>query len=196
MRRRHAGTGAIVPGMLAAALGWAGLCPSACGAPESATPTRPNILYIFTDDQSRRSIGAYPEAHPWVKTPNIDRLAENGLRFTHCYTGAWCQPSRTCMLTEELYDLDKDPNELDNLSVRKTHHTRLLQLRKEAEREFLKNDGDFIGRRGRWQNHWKMGEVAESFAAESLEDGGGGRIICSRIIGHERIGCRLNVILR
>ena len=67
-----------------------------------ADSARPNILYIFTDDQSRRSVSCYPEAHPWVKTPNIDHLAAGGLRFTHGYTGAWCQPSRACMLTGRL----------------------------------------------------------------------------------------------
>lgn len=59
----------------------------------------PNILYIFTDDQSRRSVSSYPEAHSWVRTPHIDSLAKSGVRFTHCYTGAWCQPSRLSVLT-------------------------------------------------------------------------------------------------
>ena len=36
---------------------------------------KPNILYIFTDDQSFRSVSAYERAHDWVKTPNIDALA-------------------------------------------------------------------------------------------------------------------------
>ena len=48
---------------------------------------RPNILYIFTDDQSIRTISCYPEAHTWVKTPNIDKLAKEGVRFSYCYTG-------------------------------------------------------------------------------------------------------------
>ena len=61
--------------------------------------TRPNILYIFTDDQSRRSVGAYEQAHDWVKTPNIDSLAASGMRFTTCYTGASCQMSRAMMMT-------------------------------------------------------------------------------------------------
>jgi arylsulfatase A-like enzyme len=60
---------------------------------------RPNILYIFTDDQSIRSVSAYPESHEWVHTPNIDKLANSGIRFSSCYTGAWCQPSRAAVLT-------------------------------------------------------------------------------------------------
>ena len=63
---------------------------------------RPNILYIFTDDQSYRSVSAYEGAHDWVKTPNIDALAESGMRFKTCYTGASCQMSRSMMLTGRL----------------------------------------------------------------------------------------------
>lgn len=59
----------------------------------------PNFLFIFTDDQSHRSVGCYQEAHPWVTTPNIDRLAAEGVRFTDAYVGTWCLPSRAMMLT-------------------------------------------------------------------------------------------------
>ena len=37
-----------------------------------AASERPNILYIFTDDQSYRTVGCYPGSYDWVKTPNID----------------------------------------------------------------------------------------------------------------------------
>ncbi len=60
---------------------------------------RPNILFIFTDDQSHRTVSCYPEAYDWVQTPNIDALARRGVRFTHAYIGTWCMPSRTTMLT-------------------------------------------------------------------------------------------------
>ena len=43
-----------------------------------AAQRRPNILFIYTDDQSHRTVGCYPEAFDWVRTPNIDRLAERG----------------------------------------------------------------------------------------------------------------------
>lgn len=65
----------------------------------AATPERPNILFIYTDDHSYRTISAYPEAYPWVRTPNIDRLARRGVRFTAAYNGAWCMPSRATLLT-------------------------------------------------------------------------------------------------
>ena len=60
---------------------------------------RPNILFIFTDDQSHRTVGCYPESYDWVRTPNIDALAENGVRFAHCTMGTWCMASRATLLT-------------------------------------------------------------------------------------------------
>ena len=60
---------------------------------------RPNILFIYTDDQSNRTVGCYPNAFDWVRTPNIDKLAASGVRFDHAYIGTWCMPSRATMLT-------------------------------------------------------------------------------------------------
>ncbi len=71
-------------------------------APKPKSHSRANILYIFADDLSHRAVGCCPEAHDWVHTPNIDRLAKEGVRFTTCYTGAWCQPSRATALTGRL----------------------------------------------------------------------------------------------
>ena len=69
------------------------------GALSAATAERPNILFIYTDDHSYRTLSCYPEAFPWVRTPNIDKLAKEGVRFTAAYNGAWCMPSRATMLT-------------------------------------------------------------------------------------------------
>ena len=65
----------------------------------AATSDRPNILFIYTDDHSHRTVSCYPEAYDWVRTPNIDRLAERGIRFAHAYIGTWCMPSRAMLLT-------------------------------------------------------------------------------------------------
>lgn len=64
--------------------------------------SQPNVLYIFTDDQSHRTVSCYPEAYDWAKTPNIDRIARDGVRFTHAYIGSYCVPSRVSMLTGNL----------------------------------------------------------------------------------------------
>jgi arylsulfatase A-like enzyme len=59
----------------------------------------PNILLIFADDQSYKTVGCYPESFAWVKTPNLDRLAASGVRFHAAYLGSWCMPSRASILT-------------------------------------------------------------------------------------------------
>lgn len=63
---------------------------------------RPNFLFLFTDDQTFRSIGALN--NPAVHTPNIDRLVGRGTTFTHCFnqgswTGAVCVASRAMLNT-------------------------------------------------------------------------------------------------
>ena len=65
----------------------------------AAAAAKPNVLFIYTDDQTHRSVSCYPQAHKWVKTPNIDRLAARGVRFATAYVGSWCMPSRASMLT-------------------------------------------------------------------------------------------------
>jgi arylsulfatase A-like enzyme len=63
---------------------------------------RPNILFVFSDDQSYKTLSCYPEAPDWVHTPNIDALARSGIRFERTYFGAWCMPSRASFLTGRL----------------------------------------------------------------------------------------------
>ncbi len=63
---------------------------------------RPNILFIFSDDQNYKTLSCYPEAPEWVHTPNIDALAKRGVRFERAYFGAWCMPSRASFLTGRL----------------------------------------------------------------------------------------------
>ena len=60
---------------------------------------QPNILFIFTDDHSHRAVGCYPESPDWVKTPHLDSLAKNGIRFANCYMGSWCMGARATLLT-------------------------------------------------------------------------------------------------
>lgn len=59
---------------------------------------RPNILLVLADDQTWRDIGCY--GNDDVKTPNIDALAKEGMRFTRCFTAtAMCSPTRQQLYT-------------------------------------------------------------------------------------------------
>ena len=58
--------------------------------------TRPNIILIMVDDMGYSDIGCYGGE---VKTPNLDQLAENGLRFTQFYNTAKCHTTRAELLT-------------------------------------------------------------------------------------------------
>jgi arylsulfatase len=57
---------------------------------------RPNIILILVDDMSYSDIGCYGGE---IQTPNIDRLAQNGIRFTQMHNTSKCFPSRACLLT-------------------------------------------------------------------------------------------------
>ena len=61
-------------------------------------PQRPNFVIIFTDDQGYQDVGCF--GSPNIKTPNLDRMARQGMRFTDFYVGqAVCTASRAALLT-------------------------------------------------------------------------------------------------
>jgi arylsulfatase A-like enzyme len=82
---------------------------------------RPNILFIMSDDHAVQAISAYGSNRN--ETPNIDRIAAEGVRFDRCYvTNSICGPSRACILTGKyshqngVYD-HYDRHELDGSQV-------------------------------------------------------------------------------
>src|SRR4029453_5591721 len=61
-------------------------------------PRAPNIVLIIADDLGMHELGCYGQK--LIKTPNIDKLAEGGMKFTHFYAGnAVCAPSRCALMT-------------------------------------------------------------------------------------------------
>lgn len=58
---------------------------------------KPNILFILVDDLGWGEPGCY--GHPTMQTPNIDRLASEGVRFTHMQVYPMCSPTRAALLT-------------------------------------------------------------------------------------------------
>jgi len=58
----------------------------------------PNIIYILADDLGYGELGCYGQK--WIRTPHLDQLARQGMRFTQHYAGnAVCAPSRCCLMT-------------------------------------------------------------------------------------------------
>jgi len=74
-------------------------CLTSCQEPqEAAPPSRPNILFIMSDDHAYQAISAYSDH--LIQTPNIDRLADEGMLFTNAsVTNSICAPSRATILT-------------------------------------------------------------------------------------------------
>ncbi|KAB1154046.1 arylsulfatase [Flavobacterium luteum] len=66
----------------------------------SKTPTKPNILIILADDMGYSDIGCYGGE---IHTPNIDRLAAGGVKFSQMYNTAKCFPTRASLLTGAYY---------------------------------------------------------------------------------------------
>ncbi|TWU04690.1 sulfatase [Stieleria varia] len=68
-----------------------------CVSSSAAETTRPNILFILTDDQGWPTLGCYGSQQ--VPTPHLDRLADEGVRFTDAYVMPQCTPTRAALLT-------------------------------------------------------------------------------------------------
>jgi len=64
--------------------------------PPKAPPGAPNVVYIVLDDVGFAAMSSYGGPVP---TPNIDRIADAGLRYTQWHTTALCSPTRSCLLT-------------------------------------------------------------------------------------------------
>lgn len=84
------------------------IAPLAGRSEAKAPATRPNILFIFSDDHAEHAISAY--GSKVNQTPNIDRLAAEGVRFTNSFvTNSICTPSRATLLTGQYSHLNGVP---------------------------------------------------------------------------------------
>jgi len=75
---------------------------------EQTIAEKPNIIWIFSDDHSYQTIGAYGgHLRELNMTPNLDKLASQGMRFDRCYVeNSICAPSRACLLTGKMSHLN------------------------------------------------------------------------------------------
>lgn len=83
--------------MAAASAAWLG---SGCatGMLKTSAAEKPNFIVIFTDDQGYNDLGCFGSPH--IKTPHLDRMAAQGMRFTDFYASApVCTPSRASLMT-------------------------------------------------------------------------------------------------
>lgn len=79
-------------------MGVASLTLPGCLKNKNATPEKPNILFIMSDDHASHAISSY--GSKVNQTPNIDRIAKKGVRFDNCFcTNGICAPSRAVILT-------------------------------------------------------------------------------------------------
>ena len=102
---------------------------------ERAKP--PNIIFIMSDDHAAHAISAYGSR--LIKTPNIDRLAKEGMRLTNCFvTNSICTPSRAAILTGKYAHLNGVPvfNHIDSAQP-------MLQ-------KYLQQAGYHTGMIGKW----------------------------------------------
>jgi hypothetical protein len=98
-----------------------------------------NVLLIVSDMHHRDWAGCY--GHPVVRTPHIDRLAREGVRFTRCVSASpVCSPFRASLGrekyiwrshqgTELFFDLRADPHETRNLAASAQHADRVVHWR-------------------------------------------------------------------
>ena len=85
-------------GLTVASLAVPGCASNAQKVSSRASTEKPNFIIIFTDDQGYRDVGCF--GSPNINTPNLDRMAVEGMKFTDFYVAASvCSPSRAALLT-------------------------------------------------------------------------------------------------
>ena len=89
------GKKALVVTLLLAALGLA-------ASPPATAQQKPNVIFIMGDDVGWFNIGVYNQGMMAGRTPNLDRLASEGMRFTDYYAEASCTAGRANFITGEL----------------------------------------------------------------------------------------------
>jgi arylsulfatase A-like enzyme len=112
-------------------------------APSAQTPPRPNVVMVIMDDLGYGDIGSY--GVPDAKTPNIDRLAREGVKFTDFYANhANCSPTRTALISgryQQRYGIE---------SPLGPHDKRYLPPSDASLPRLLKSAGYATGLFGKW----------------------------------------------
>jgi len=126
---------------------WVLVSLTACHSAEEAKPSekdlspRPNVIVVFTDDQGYNDIGVYGSAD--IRTPVLDQMAAEGIRFTSFYAQPICGPSRAALLTGAYPIRVAEP---DN----KKNPNSILHAREVTIAEALKSAGYQTAAIGKW----------------------------------------------
>ncbi len=124
---------------------------------------KPNVIVILTDDMGFSDIGCFGSE---IRTPNIDKLAANGIAFTHFYNTARCSPSRASLLTG-LYPHQAGMGHLSTENFKEPGYTDDLSKNAVTLAEVFKQAGYATYMTGKWhiaknmlkegdQSNWPM----------------------------------------
>jgi len=140
-----------------------------CASGSGRSLRTPNIVFILADDQGRHQVGCY--GNDFYETPNLDRLAAEGMRFTDAYAAcAVCSPTRASIMTGKyparLHLTDYIPGQIPrNPKLKTPDWTQFLPLKEVTIAEALKPAGYVSGHFGKWHlnrdKHYRPGRAMD-----------------------------------
>ena len=142
-----------------------GLLVAALSVALAASARQPNVLLIFTDDHAQWAVGAYGNRD--VRTPNIDRLAAEGMRFTQGFTKPVCSPSRAMLLTGQYSHRLGIPDYIPYGNP--VHVDNGLPARTATIASILKGEGYRTGMVGKWHLGYGEKYYPQKFGFDSAE---------------------------
>ena len=153
----------IIGAAVSSGRAWAEDAPA--GAAGTATQRPPNILLIITDDQGYGDLGCH--GNPILKTPHLDRLHEESVRFTRFYTCPVCSPTRACLMTGRY---NYRTGVVDTYAGRS-----MMDPEEKTIAALLKDAGYTTGIFGKWHlgDTWPLRPIDRGFDESLVHRGGG-----------------------